>query len=216
MRSLLALLALVTLLVVPGCKRPQPSPEYERATASFRALYAAQLDDAFLDPGMAEVEALLAQVPADSLDAAAARELQERITAGRAQAEARRAARHKAAADARALPDFEPTAEGAAMAAREAAEDAARRADAGLPGPAVGSSVADLERSYQGCLRRGPQVGVASLDGGLRQAWEFQDTEACRFSYPSLVGRIIVADDAKVLGYAAASSLRRAGSDGGS
>ena len=57
---------------------------------------------------------------------------------------------------------------------------------------------------------------VNGLDGGPKQVWEFQDTEACRFAYPSLAGRIVVADDATVLGYASAGSLRRAGSDGGS
>ena len=209
------LLALA-LAAAPGCKRPQPSPEYERAAASFRQLYAAHLDEAYLDPGMAEVEALLAQVPADSLDATSAAELKARITQGRADAEARLAEREAAAEEARDPGAFTPTAEGAAIAAREAAEDAERRADGGLPGPAVGSSAADLERAYQGCLRRGPRVAVAGLDGGTKQVWEFQDTEACRFSYPSLAGRIVVADDVTVLGYASASSLRRVGSDGGS
>ncbi|MGO9064621.1 MAG: M23 family metallopeptidase [Myxococcaceae bacterium] len=65
-----------------GC-RPSTSPQYEEAHRLFSQLYAIHLDAAYARPEMDRVVSLLEAVPADSLDAAAARELLARIRAGR-------------------------------------------------------------------------------------------------------------------------------------
>ena len=80
-------LAVVLLLVVTGCARKEPSPEYTRASERFNKLYAKELDDAYVDPAIHEVEALLEKVPADSLDAQAAAQLLNRIRTNRARIE---------------------------------------------------------------------------------------------------------------------------------
>ncbi|HET9036818.1 MAG TPA: hypothetical protein VFN45_11455, partial [Myxococcaceae bacterium] len=80
-------LALVLLLVLTGCARKEASPEYTRASERFNKLYAKSLDDAYLDPGMREVEALLEKVPPDSLDAQAAAQLLARIRENRTRIE---------------------------------------------------------------------------------------------------------------------------------
>ena len=68
--------------------RKEPSPEFTRASERFNKLYAKELDDAYLDPAMREVEALLEKVPPDSLDAAAAAQLLSRIRENRARLDA--------------------------------------------------------------------------------------------------------------------------------
>jgi len=72
-------LAVVLLLALTGCARKEPSPEFTRASERFNKLYAKELDDAYVDPAIHEVEALLEKVPADSLDAQAAAQLLTRI-----------------------------------------------------------------------------------------------------------------------------------------
>ena len=99
-------LLLALSLAGAGCSRKEPSPEFTRASEKFNKLYAQQLDDAYLDPGMREVEALLEKVSPDSLDAAAARQLLTRIREGRGRFEQADQDRAKAMAQARIPPTF--------------------------------------------------------------------------------------------------------------
>src|SRR5262249_14929572 len=99
-------LAVVLLLVFTGCARKEPSPEYTRASERFNKLYAKELDDAYVDPAIHEVEALLEKVPADSLDAQAAAQLLKRIRDNRARIEQAASDRDKALAAARGGPTF--------------------------------------------------------------------------------------------------------------
>ncbi|MGO9830285.1 MAG: M23 family metallopeptidase [Myxococcaceae bacterium] len=81
-RALYLTWASFTLL--SGC-RPSTSPQYEEAHQLFSQLYAVHLEAAYARPEMDRVVSLLEAVPAESLDAAAARELLGRIRSGRAQ-----------------------------------------------------------------------------------------------------------------------------------
>jgi murein DD-endopeptidase MepM/ murein hydrolase activator NlpD len=72
------------LALLLGC-HPRASAEYEEAHRRFSHLYALYLDDAYVRPEMDAVVTLLEAVPKKSLDAAAARELLERIRTARAQ-----------------------------------------------------------------------------------------------------------------------------------
>src|SRR5262249_7735656 len=75
-----AVVCAVAVLMVSGCARKQqPSEQYAQAHQLFSKLYAAQLDDAFGDPAMVQVDALLRQVSPDSSDWRAARDLARRI-----------------------------------------------------------------------------------------------------------------------------------------
>jgi len=78
-------------LVAAACNKPaQPSDVFTDAHARFIKLYARHGDEAFLDPEMVEIESQLRLVPSDSMDAASAQELLERIRKGRAQETAKR------------------------------------------------------------------------------------------------------------------------------
>ena len=100
------ILAVVLLLALTGCARKEPSPEYTRASERFNKLYAKELDDAYVDPAIREVEALLEKVPADSLDAQAAAQLLTRIRENRTRIEQASKDREKALAAARTAPTF--------------------------------------------------------------------------------------------------------------
>ena len=71
------LVSVLVLALAAGCRKPQkrPSPEYAAAQARFVALYAEQLDEAYLLPEMEGLLAQLGRVPADSLDAQLAQQL---------------------------------------------------------------------------------------------------------------------------------------------
>src|SRR5262249_4045948 len=128
-----AVVCAVAVLTVCGCARnPKPSERYAQAHQLFTKLYAAQLDDAFGDPAMAQVDALLRQVPQDSSDWRAARELTRRIEEGRKRLQEAEAARKSAAAQASApVPYQRMTPEPPGQSAAAAAADAG----ASQPGP---------------------------------------------------------------------------------
>ncbi|MFY0576865.1 hypothetical protein ACN28S_23320 [Cystobacter fuscus] len=92
-RTFAALLTALLLAAPAGCRKPaQPSEAYVEAQTRFGKLYAAKGDDAFVDSELSAIEGLLAQVPANSLDAPAANELRARIEDGKQQARSRQRA----------------------------------------------------------------------------------------------------------------------------
>ena len=149
MRARASLLPFSTaaLLLLLGCK-PQASPEFTEAHQLFSQLYAVHLDAAYARPEMEGVVSLLKAVPANSLDAAAARELLSRIEAGRAQLARDEARSNAIALEMLAAPReepprdawFKPRDSGSPLALD--AGFAQSRADGGLPRP----------RSLSACL----------------------------------------------------------------
>ncbi|MFP2956578.1 hypothetical protein ACLEPN_01785 [Myxococcus sp. 1LA] len=133
LRPLVGVVSAVLLTLAPtACRRepPAPSAEYEEAARRFRELYAQKLDDAYLDPQVGEIEAQLQRVPADSLDAAGARELLQRIKEGRQRMETAASERDEAVASAQELPPgfaSAPSTEAAPPPAAEEAVDAGPR-----------------------------------------------------------------------------------------
>ncbi len=213
------LLAALVLAVAPAaCRKPaQPSEAYTQAHQRFTQLYGSQGDRAYVDPAMAEVETLLGQVPADSLDAPSAQELRTRIQNGRAQLEADRQAREDAVAKARepgATPpsSYQPPPE-------TPAPPPAAAPDAGAPSdkPVIGTSASELANGFQGCFQKGPQLEVTGR--GLRDRWELSGSARCRQSYGALQEQVIVVEDGKVLAVVPRSSIEEtppgANKDGG-
>jgi hypothetical protein len=214
------LLALA-LLVAAGCHRPQPSPAYAQARADFSHLYAQELDDAYVDPAMADVEAALRAVPQDSSDRGQADALLKRIADGRAQVEAQRARTQQAVDEALAppvmavSPEPAPAAAPASPPVPDAGADAGSAADAGAAAtlPATGMSLADFQEQFGGCFhaagqakveKGGPKVTVYALSTGAKCAERFKSFE----------GRLVVTDASHVLGTTLASAYHPA--DGGS
>ncbi len=208
-------LALVLLLVLPGCARKEPSPEYTRASERFNKLYAKELDDAYLDPAMREVEALLEKVPPDSLDAQAAGQLLTRIRDNRTRLEQSSQQREEAMAAARTPPTFSgqsvsspPPPPGAPRPPPPPAQDA------GPPsGPSAGMSTRDFGRLFGDCFEPAGPVEVSGR--GTRDSYAMVDSSRCRSAMPALVNSLVLADSQTVLGVVPKSALQRTLVDGG-
>jgi hypothetical protein len=207
---ILAVLAVV-VLTSAGCSRHRdPSPEFSRASESFNKLYAQRLDDAFLDPKMREVEALLQRVPADSLDAQAAADLLSRIREGRARMQ-------KALDDAQAAATAARTPSTVSNAPREApAEPSAKLAppppppDAGPPEavqPTAGMPMAEFNRRFADCFQIAGPVDVQGA--GARDSYDLIDSSRCRLAHPAFTEAIVVADGQAILGVVPKSALVR-------
>jgi hypothetical protein len=220
--SSLTLVGLLTALLVVAapvaCRKPaKPSEAYAQAHTRFGKLYGEKGDDAFLDPELSQVEALLDQVPADSLDAKAAQELRSRIQTGKQQAEAQQKAKDDALAQARTptqMPSgFNSTPSGPAPEPSEEPSEAPDAVpDAGTAGvPGVGTPEAQLASS--GCFQKGEPLEVKGR--GRRDRWELADRAACRQQYASLQDQVLIIEDGKVLAQVPRSAIQAIPVDGG-
>lgn len=199
-RPLLGLVSTVLLALAPtGCgKKPGPPSEaYEQAHTRFSKLYAQQLDAAFADPQMDEVEALLTQVPADSMDASSARELQKRISDGRAKLEKQRKEQEAAIAAAHQTDPFPSSPTTPEPPPEPPPAPTPRDAGPVIEGPVRGSPASELTAGYLGCFLRMKQITVTGR--GLRDAWEMSDRARCSQSFPSFVAQVVIIEDGKVL-----------------
>ncbi|WP_044890916.1 hypothetical protein [Myxococcus hansupus] len=204
LRPLVGVVSAVLLTLAPtACRRtpPAPSAEYEEAARRFRALYSQKLDEAYLDPGVGEIEAQLQRVPADSLDAEGARELLQRIKEGRQRMEAAALEREKAVASARELPPgsyVAPTNDEPAAAPAPAQPPDAGPEDAGTGnGPQAGTAASELIAGFRGCFQRGAPIDVQGR--GMRETWQLADRTACRLEYPQHQDTFLLIEEGKVL-----------------
>ncbi|WP_342373915.1 hypothetical protein NVS55_21005 [Myxococcus stipitatus] len=198
------------VLMLSACRREAgpPSAEFEQASRQFTALYAQKLDEAYLDPQMGAIEAQLQRVPQDSVDAPASRELIQRIQQNRARMQDAATARQKAVASARELPPGTPsTALPPLPPAPKAEAEDAGSPDAGVVnGPQTGTPASELVAGFRGCFRRGLPINVEGR--GIREAWELNDSTACRLEYPSHTGMVLLTEEGKVLTLLPKSSVR--------
>ena len=208
-------LAVVLLLVLAGCARKEPSPEFTRASERFNKLYAKELDDAYVDPAMHEVEALLEKVPADSLDAQAAAQLLNRIRENRSRIEQTTKDREKALAAARTAPTFS----GQSVSPPPPPPQSARPAsapvvDAGPPSsPTAGMAMRDFHRLFGDCFEPAGPVEVTGR--GPRDSYTMVDSDRCRRAMPAMANSVVLADSESVMGLVPKSALRRSLPDGG-
>jgi hypothetical protein len=195
MRFSPCLLALALLVLAPGCKKPKPSPEYAEASGAYSTLTAKLGDDAYADPEMTRIEGLLQSVPADSLDAAAAKEL-----FGKIQAERKRVA-DEAAAQKRLLEAAERP---SLMIDSPRTPDEAPRADAadaGSPGKiARGMTTEEVSKASDDCVAFTQKLRVRNPDGSEADAviWERRNLGKCRDAFPELADRLLVFEHDKL------------------
>ncbi|MFL5350072.1 MAG: hypothetical protein ACJ8AT_35290 [Hyalangium sp.] len=216
-RPLLGLVSTVLIALAPAACRKQsaaPSPEYDQAHQLFSKLYGQKLDEAYRDPQMDQVQALLAQVPPDSLDAQSAKELDQRIQNGKAKMEKARKEQEDAIASAHQVDSFPstpytPEPPATPKPPSEAPKDAGTKD----PGPGVGSPASELPAGYLGCFRSTKPINV--LDHGLRDAWEMSDAARCSQAYPSFVGQVVLVEEGKVLAVLPRSAVQVIYPDGG-
>jgi hypothetical protein len=208
-------LALVLLLILTGCARKEASPEYTRASERFNKLYAKSLDDAYLDPGMREVEALLEKVPPDSLDAQAAAQLLARIRENRTRLEQAANERDKALAAARTGPTFSgPSVTSPPPPPISGRATPPPAPDAGPPvAPTAGMAMRDFNRLFGDCFE---PAGPVEVNGrGTRDSYSMVDSDRCRRSMPAMANSIVLADAQSVMGIVPKSALQRVPVDGG-
>jgi hypothetical protein len=206
----------VLLLALGACRgKPQPSADFAQASERFNRLYGQKLDDAYAAPEMEEIEAQLARVPAESLDAPAAQSLLARIREGRALAAKQQADMASALREARTPTSVPPSSGDMEAPPAPAATDEpdAGEADAGTPGPQVGTPESELTGGFRGCFTR---TGTVQVTGrGPRPFWELQGSSRCRLEYPALVESIVVVENAQVLMIAPRSDVKTGPADAG-
>jgi hypothetical protein len=209
-RPLVGLVSTVLIvLALSACRKElgEPSADYDEARQRFSKLYGQKLDEAFIDPEMDAIEALLQRVPADSMDAQSAKELEQRIKNGRARMEKVRQEREAAMASAR-QGDFVPPSP-SSTPPPEPPPAPQETKDGGPPssGPVVGSPASELVAGYLGCFQRSSPITVK--DRGQREAWEMTaDRARCSQVFPSFVGQVVLIEDGKVLTVLAKSSVQ--------
>ncbi len=182
----------VAVLMACGCtKKPQPSEQYAQAHQLFSKLYAAKLDDAFGDPAMAQVDALLRQVADDSSDWRAAKELARRIEEGRKQLKQGEAARESAAAQASAPVPYQRM-----TPAAPASSAAAAAADAGASQPSPHMALAEFTARFSGCFQTGEAINVVGK--GKFDSWELKDIANCRDRHPGFDQLYVLTDASEV------------------
>jgi len=198
----------IAALSVIACQRlGQASPEYAQAQKQFTQLYTSKFDDAYTDPAIEDVIALLRQVPGSSVDAPAARDLLKRIDDGRAMLRTRAQELDQAVEVARA-----PT-PGAAARIDPSAFPVAQviRADAGPDGggatePASEMPLAEFRRKWGDCFEPSDPVNVVAV--GLRETFAQRAYNRCKDQLPGFQDRIVVVDATKVLAIIPKSAIQ--------
>ena len=210
LRKTLVLSALLCLALF-GCKKRRPSAFFTEASSQFNTLYAKELDDAFLDPQMAEVEGKLALVPENSLDAEQAHTLRERIHDGVVRMKEQAAARVKTAQLLNApAPDFAFDNRASSNAA-EASPDAGGAAAAH---PTAGMTVDEMSRRFGDCFRL---AGPIQMEGqGMRDTYVLQEDAFCQGKHPTYSQTLIIADGTRIIGLFPKSMTKPVLPDGGS
>jgi hypothetical protein len=208
------LAALVLCTALAGCLRKgEPSADYREGRARFTELYGRELEDAYLHPEMAEVEAQLEAVPKESSDSQRAEELLRRIRSGRERVSSLRQEREEELAAALA-PTIDPGATAEPSAPPEPpAQDEAAEPDAGAPEPVDGMSVEELIARFSACFAAGEQVLVEGE--GLRPTWALRPTAPCQARFARLQDKLLIADEGGVLLIVERSRLEIQPADGG-
>jgi hypothetical protein len=189
-------LCLLCLLLAAGCRQNKgPDASYEKAARIYQQLYATELDDAYGDPKMDEVVALLKMVDKRSIDADSARALQHAIDHGREELAKARAERDRmgaaaAASAASSIANIDPT---RVLAASALVEDAGTAKDP----YAAGSLVAEINTASGGCLVDSEPFTEQGT-GATGTVYRLVKTPACAEKLPGFSGQIVLAIDGRV------------------
>lgn len=193
--SKLPLASLLLLCCLTACNKPKPSPEYAQALELHARLYGEKLDDAYLDPRMAEAEALLQQVGKDSLDYRAAQELGRKISGERERLLAEEEARQKAVAEALAQPPLAPELAMESPPGQEVSPES-EQPDAGSPQPVRGMALSEFQSRFSGCFSAWDPVEVGGR--GTMQSYELKDIARCRDQHPDFLDKLVLVEGEKL------------------
>ncbi len=195
-------LALGVSLALAGCRKPKPSLEYTEAKGLHSTLVAKHGDDAYADPEMDRVVELLAKVPAESLDNAAARELEGFIASERKRIADEAAAHERIMNSVERPPDVTGTTASAPRLPDEGQPESPADAGAASSEPQVGMTVEEVRRLTQECF---VSAGTIKIKRGEQQQgdgemFERVDSGNCRFRYPRHADRVLVFESGKMMG----------------
>ncbi|HWE22343.1 MAG TPA: hypothetical protein VG496_00255 [Myxococcales bacterium] len=185
-------LAAYALTLAMACSRysGRPDENFTKARQLYDQLYSTQLDDAYGDPRMDDVVALLGKVHKRSVDAPSAQALLHAIEHGREEFAKARAEHEKFQ---QAAAEVTPT---------SSTIDPSRvlqHPDAGPPqdpfGP--GASVAEINKEFGGCLVAAEQFreNVTNKSGTL---YRLSTNAACKEKLPGFVGQVVMVSEGKV------------------
>lgn len=189
---------ILTLAVaLAGCRRQTgPDANYQKASQLFQQLYATQLDDAYGDPKIDEVVALLKQVDPRSVDAEPASLMLGSIERGRAALAKERADREKLAAAAAAAA----TSAVSAIDTSRIIAASSPPEDAGPPRDPFGEGalIADINRATGGCLDPGEpfQEQNTKLSGTIYRL--ARSSSVCADKMPGFVGQAVLVIDGRI------------------
>ncbi|MCA1828495.1 MAG: hypothetical protein ABR567_04605 [Myxococcales bacterium] len=187
----------IVCLALFACRRAPagPDPYYEQASKLYQQLYASQLDDAYGDPQMDRVVALLNKVDSSSADADAAKAMLGAIQSGREQLAKQRAEREKmaaaaAASVATATVNIDPSTVLAASAAS---------VDAGPPQDPYGSGalVSDINAQSGGCLTD-YEPFTEQGTGVTGTIYRVVATQNCAGKLPGFVGQAVLVVNGRI------------------
>jgi hypothetical protein len=184
-----ALVILTVVLAAAGCRKAQTGPDanYDKASRLYQQLYASQLDDAYGDPKMDEVVALLKMVDQSSVDAEATNTMLGAIQHGREELAKERAARAKLSAAAQVVaatppPDIDPEKILAASAP-----------DAGPPPDpfGAGAQVSEINNTTGGCLTDNEPFNEKGTNV-TGTVYRVVPTSDCASKLPGYVGQAVL------------------------
>jgi hypothetical protein len=185
----------VVALALTGCRGSTgPDQSYQQAAAIYQQLYSTQLDDAYGDPRMDEVVALLRKVDPRSVDAQSAELMSGTIQRGREELARQRAEREKmAAAAAQSATASVGRIDPQQILAANAEADAGHVQDPFGPG----ASVAELNKQSGGCLTDSEPFTEQGT-GVAGTVYRMSPTDSCKGKLPGLVGQIVLVVNGKI------------------
>lgn len=199
-------LLVLPILVVLGCSKPKPSADYAEAQAAFDSVTARMGDDAYADAEMARIEGLLARVPADSPDAAAANALKGKIASEKARVAEDNKRREADLAVLRA-----PVAAAPSPIAEEPkppppppptdpVEDSSQ--------PQVGLPLDQFQKKFGPCFSEGEMITVSNL-GVRARAFSLGGSEDCKKKHADFATKWVLINEGKIIGMVGKDSVKQ-------
>lgn len=185
-------LILTLAVAIAGCRQKGPDANYQKASQLFQQLYATELDDAYGDPKMDEVVALLKQVDPHSIDTEPASQMLGSIERGRVALAKERAEREKLTAAA--------TTTSPVSAIDPSQVIAASTPDAGPPPDpfGAGASIAEINRTTGGCLDPGEPFTEQTTNATGTIYRLARASSVCADKLPGFVGQAVLVVDGRI------------------
>jgi hypothetical protein len=191
----------LALAALAGCKRPgPPSFEYGEARDKLIEIRKDRGVDAYFDPRIEDVLALLSQVDPKSIDAPAAKQLAAEIDNARAEKAKHDSDQAKLIEQARATPTVPLSSPGVATATTLAPKvQDGGPVDAGPPkDPVAGMTDSDFRNLFSDCYQYvRPSLSPTGAPG---ETWGLKDIATCRDRHPGSVDHVVILRDGKVIG----------------